>query len=330
MWVGKAQEKQSLQSEALKTWGQTQSLDPGGYYSERARDLMIGRAPFTPPVLVKLDVDLTAERAEAAAWVRVTFSLPSDTDLNGPGPLAADMRFVRGSELWELGFYDEARVEFEALRDSVSTSPADSFRLANYLIDIGLYRPGIFAARQVLTLAGLDAQSDSLKSPPYFMHIRYGLFYRDLIESAAQENGFDTLFLFSVVRWESLFEGFVHSSAGARGLMQIMPDTGASVASQMNWPPNFIDDMLYQPNVSIELGTHYLSNECRDRLDGDLYTALAAYNGGPGNASAWRALSGNDADLFLEVIRYSETRDYIRGIYEIYNTYLGIYSPVAQ
>jgi soluble lytic murein transglycosylase len=328
MWVGKALEKQGLQAEALKVWGQAQSLDPSDYYSERARDLMIGRAPFAPPILVKLDVDLTAERAEAASWVRVTFGLPSDTDLNGPGPLASDTRFVRGSELWELGLYDESRVEFEALRNSVSSNPADSFRLANYLIDIGLYRPGIFAARQVLTLAGLENQADSLKSPPYFQHIRYGLYYRDLIEPAAQENGFDTLFLFSVVRQESLFEGFVRSTAGARGLMQIVPSTGASVAAQMGWPLNFAEDMLYQPNVSIELGAHYLATN-RKLLDGDLYAALAAYNGGPGNASAWRALSGDDPDLFLEVIRYSETRDYIRGIYEIYNTYLNIYSPVG-
>ena len=329
LWVGKAQEKQGRESDALKSWEEASRLDPTGYYSERALDLLFNRAPFAPPALVNMDIDLDAERAEAAAWVRVTFGLPSDTDLTGPGPLVADQRFTRGAELWELGLYDEARVEFESLRASADANPADSFRLANYLLDIGLIRPGIFAARQVLTLAGLDDQSASLKSPPYFKHVRYGLYYRDLIEPAAQGNGFDPLFLFSVARQESLFEGFVRSSAGARGLMQIIPSTGASVAAQMGWPVPYDDDMLYQPNVSVELGAHYLASN-RDLFDGNMYAALAAYNGGPGNSSVWLSLAPDDPDLFLEVVRYAETRNYIRGIYEIYNIYLGIYSPVVQ
>lgn len=329
LWVGKAQEKQGRQNDARKSWEAAARLDPTGYYSERALELLLGRAPFAPPSLVDMSVDLDTERAEAAAWVRLTFGLPTDTDLSGPGPLVVDPRFTRGAELWELGLYDEARLEFESLRASVETNPADSFRLANYLLDIGLYRPGIFAARQVLTLAGLDDQSDALKSPPYFKHVRYGLYYRDLIEPAAQGNGFEPLFLFSVVRQESLFEGFVRSTAGARGLMQIIPGTGAGIAAQMGWPNPYEEDMLYQPNVSIEFGARYLASN-RDLFDGDLYAALAAYNGGPGNAGAWLALAPGDPDLFLEVIRYAETRDYIRGIYEIYHIYTGIYSPTVQ
>ena len=272
-------------------------------------------------------MDLAKERLEAAAWVRVTFSLPADTDLGGPGALASDPRFVRGTELWQLGLYDEARLEFEDLRNAVSASPADSFRLANYLIDIGLYRSGITAARQILTLAGLDEHSASLQVADYFNHLRYGTYYRDLIEPAAQLNGFDSLFLFSVARQESLFEGFVRSTAGARGLMQIIPETGADVASRMGWPLSFEPDMLYRPIVSVKLGTYYLASN-RVYLNGDMYGALAAYNAGPGNALVWQELSGNDPDLFLEIVRAAETRDYIRSIYEIFNIYRTLYSPL--
>jgi len=60
-------------------------------------------------------------------------------------------------------------------------------------------------------------------------------------------------------------------------------------------------------------------------LDGDLYAALAAYNGGPGNAMQWRQLSGEDPDLFLETVRFEETRNYIRNIYEIYVIYKRLY-----
>ncbi len=78
-----------------------------------ARDLLVGRAPFeTPAMSTSIRISIQ-ERKEAEAWVRVTFNLPPETDLTGPGTLAQDPRFVRGTELWELGMYDEARLEFE-------------------------------------------------------------------------------------------------------------------------------------------------------------------------------------------------------------------------
>jgi soluble lytic murein transglycosylase len=128
------------------------------------------------------------------------------------------------------------------------------------------------------------------------------------------------------MRQESLFEGFVRSTAGARGLMQIMPSTGAFIANSVGWPIDFDPDQLYRPNVSIVLGTHYLATNRAD-LGGDLYAALAAYNSGPGNAVQWKQLAGDDPDLFLESIRAQETRDYIRNIYEFYVVYRRLYGP---
>jgi soluble lytic murein transglycosylase len=220
-------------------------------------------------------------------------------------------------------------LEFESLREAVSADPADSFRLANYLLDIGLYRSGILAARQVLTLAGMDEHSESLQVAQYFSHVRYGLYFRDLVEAASQEKGLDPLFVFSMMRQESLFEGFVRSPAGARGLMQIIPSTGASIAAQMGWPLYYDPEMLYLPAVNVRMGVHYLEVN-RQQLDGNLYAALAAYNGGPGNASTWWKLSGGDIDLFLEIVRFSETRDYIRGVYENYTIYQTLYSPLSS
>jgi soluble lytic murein transglycosylase len=327
LWIGKTQEKLGDSAKAKEAWTEAQQLDLTGYYSIRSRDLLLGRPIFEPVPLVNLEVDLASERVNAAAWVRLTFSLPPTTDLSGPGALASDPRFIRGTELWELGLYNEARLEFENLRNAVSTDPADTFRLANYLIDLGLIRSGIMAARQVLTLAGLDEHSESLQVADYFNHVRYGTYYRDLIEPAAQLNGFDPLFLFSVVRQESLFEGFVRSTAGARGLMQIVPETGVDVAGRMGWPLSFEPDMLYRPVISVKMGTYYLASN-RVYLNGDLYGALAAYNAGPGSALVWQGLAGNDPDLFLEIIRPAETRDYIRAIYEIYDIYRTLYSPL--
>ncbi len=326
LWIGKTQDILGDKASAQNSWQQGQAADPSGYYSDRSRDLLLGRPPFETPANVNWNPDLEKERKEAEAWVRVTFNLPPDTDLSGPGALAQDPRFVRGTELWELGMYDESRVEFEALRESVSASPTDSFRLANHLLGIGLYRSAITAARQVLTLAGKSDQQASLSAPPYFSHLRYGLYYHDLVINEAQKYGLDPLFMFSVIRQESLFEGFVRSTAGAHGLMQIIPDTGQQIATELGWPPVYDQEDLYRPLVSVRFGSYYL-HKTRDMLGGDIYGGLAAYNAGPGNALVWSQLAGNDPDLFLEIIRFQETRDYIRFIYEIYSTYRSLYSP---
>jgi soluble lytic murein transglycosylase len=327
LWIGKTYQVSGDPKNAQSAWTQAQTADPGGYYSLRARDLMDGRAEFAAPPAMNLGYDLAAERTEAAAWMRIKFNLPANTDLSGPGALASDPRFQRGLEFWHLGEYDLARVEFENLRESVKTNAVDSFRLGNTLLDLGAHRPAIFALREVLTLAGLDDHSASLTAPIYFAHVRYGLYYSELVWPAAAENGFDPLFITSLIRQESLFEGFVKSNAGARGLMQIMPPTGASLANQMGWPPNYTANDLYSPYISIRMGTYYL-NANRRLLNGDLYATLAAYNGGPGNAQIWQSLAKGDLDLELEIIRFGETRNYIRHIYETYSLYRGLYSPM--
>jgi peptidoglycan lytic transglycosylase len=326
-WIGKTQQKAGDTNAAQQAWQQGQAIDNTEYYSQRSRDMLLGRGFFESPTLVNLNPDMDKERKDAESWMRITFNLSADTDLSGPGALAQDPRFIRGTELWEMGIYDDAKTEFESLRDSVSASAPDSFRLGNHLLNIGLYRTGIFAIRQVLTLAGKDSQSASLEVPPYFNHVRYGLYYHDLILNEEQNYGLDPLFMFSVIRQESLFEGFVKSTANAHGLMQVVPATGEQIAGELGWPPNYNESDLYRPNVSIKFGSYYLAKN-RDLFNGNMYAALAAYNGGPGNAAIWNQLAGNDPDLLVEVIRFEETRNYIRAIYEIYGTYRLIYSPV--
>jgi len=325
-WIGKIQQGLGDTASAQASWQQGQATDPTGYYSLRSRDMLMGRAPFETPANVNFNPDLEKERKDAESWIRVSFNLPPETDLTGPGTLAQDPRFVRGTELWELGMYGEARSEFDALRESISASPTDNFRLANHLVEIGLYRSAIFAARQVLTLAGQESQQASLTAPPYFNHLRYGLYYHDLIITESQKYGMDPLFMFSVIRQESLFEGFVSSNAGAHGLMQVIPDTGAQIAGELGWPPAYEQEDLYRPIVSVRFGSYYLHNT-RDMLGGSVYGGLAAYNAGPGNSLVWNELAGNDPDLFVEIVRFQETRDYIRLIYEIFSTYRMLYSP---
>jgi len=323
-WIGKVHQIQGNTGAAETAWREAANADPTGYYSERARDLLQGREPFTPPQDYDIGIDVLVEKEEAQAWIKETFSIPPETNLDSLGLLAEDPRIIRGTELWELDLYSEARAEFEALRNEVSFDPISSYRLANYYLDLGLYRPAIFASRQVLTAAGMD-NAQTMNAPIYFNHIRFGTFYSDLVIPAGQEYGFHPLLLFSVIWQESLFEGFVRSTAGARGLMQIIPSTGAEQAGEDGWPPDYSDEDLYRPFVSVKLGTSYLAF-LRSYFDGDMYATLASYNAGGGNAGIWLDEAGGDPDLFVEIIRFSETQTYIKSISEIFAIYRRIYS----
>jgi soluble lytic murein transglycosylase len=324
LWIGKSFQALGNTESARASWSVAAGTDPTGYYSERARDILDNREPFTPPEGYDLVVDLQSDRIKADNWLRNTFNLPAESNLSDLGPLAGETGILRGLELWELGQYTEARSEFEQLRQNINNDPELTYRLANFLINLGAYRSGIMAARQVLNLAGMDDAS-SLGAPDYFNHIRFGTYFSEFVMPLSQEYNFHPLFLFSVIRQESLFEGFVRSSANALGLMQIIPATGAEIAKSLGWPANYKEEDLLRPIVSLKFGVEYL-NKQRDDFGGDLYTALAAYNGGPGNAAEWKKLAPDDLDLFLEAIRFNETRKYIQGIYEIFTLYRFIYN----
>ncbi|MBN1486390.1 MAG: transglycosylase SLT domain-containing protein, partial [Anaerolineae bacterium] len=114
------------------------------------------------------------------------------------------------------------------------------------------------------------------------------------------------------------------SYAAAQGLMQVIPPTGAEIFQALGWPPDYETPDLYRPMVSVRYGTWYLAKQ-RDRFDGDLYAAMAGYNGGPGNAARWREAAQEDIDLFVELITFNETRTYVERITEHFAHYRWLY-----
>ncbi len=323
LWIGKTHQAEGNTDLAKAAWEQAVQRDPTGYYAERSAELIIGREPFTINNLFDLGYDLNAERPAAEAWLRTTFSIPPETNLSDMSSFESNPAFRKGNEFHRLGLHAQARDQFEIIRKENQSDPVQTFRLMNYLLERNYYRQAILSSRQILDLAHLD-DAGTLGAPAYFNHIRFGVYYRDLVQQSADNEGLNPLFLLSVIRQESLFEPFARSSANARGLMQIVPATGQELASQLNWPPGYAEVDLNRPFVSIPFGARYLSRQ-RDYFGGSLYDALAAYNGGPGNTAIWDQLSNDDPDLFLEVIRADETRTYIMQIFEFFNIYRLIY-----
>jgi len=324
-WAGKTLAAQGRTDQAEQAWSSAAASDPSGYYSERAADVLAGRAPFAAAALFSFPSDLGPDRQQAEIWLRSKFPIA------GPDPLAelsssleGDPRMVRGDELLALGFYDEARSEFEAMRLDYSSDAEATYRLLHKFLEAGLYDLAIRCARQILDLAGFD-DAGTLTAPRYFNLIRFGPYFGDLILPEALAEGFDPLFLLSVVRQESLFQGRATSVASARGLMQVIPTTGAAIAAELGWPPGYTEADLHRPVVSVRFGTHYLAQQ-RDLFDGDLMAALAAYNAGPGTAAIWVERSAGDPDLLLEAIGFEETRTYLKTIYEVFDIYRSLYT----
>lgn len=324
LWIGKVQSNLNKISEAKDAWRQAIASDPYGYYGLRSAELLLERSSFEVPDDLKLNFDLEVEKEVARTWLSNNIYLSSNTDLDDPGSLSSDDRLNRGREFWALGQYSLAKSEFESLRIEKSNDPAALYHLITVFLDLGLYKSAIESAKSILSMAGIDPRNVTAY-PEYFGHVIYGLYYLPWIQKSAESYNIPLLFLYSLIYQESHFEGFITSSAGAMGLMQILPQTGAQIASEINWPVNFQDSDLSNPMINLTLGSNYLARQIL-LFDGDLYAAAAAYNGGPGSALGWKAISGDDPDLFLGVVRFLETRSYIRQIVEIFYAYSHLYT----
>jgi soluble lytic murein transglycosylase len=135
----------------------------------------------------------------------------------------------------------------------------------------------------------------------------------------------DPLLVLALMRQESSFDPRAHSNAQAMGLMQVTPPTARSIAARLGRDDFALND-LYKPHVSVEFGTWFLGQVFRE-FDGRPFPALAAYNAGGGNVSRWIARYGDDPDVLVELVPFTETRSYLRIVYENYAQYRRLYGP---
>jgi soluble lytic murein transglycosylase len=146
-----------------------------------------------------------------------------------------------------------------------------------------------------------------------------------MLRAEAEERGFEPAVAAALVRQESMFEARITSHVGARGLMQIMPATGAELAAAYELD-DWNRDYLYQPEINAHLGAGYIADGL-DAYDGSLPAVFAAYNAGPHQVEQWKAFPEFEADeeLFTERIPFRETRDYVKKLTRNRAIYEGLY-----
>ncbi len=135
--------------------------------------------------------------------------------------------------------------------------------------------------------------------------------------------------VWAIMREESGYRPWITSSAGARGLLQIMPETGEQLAKR-NGLADFDPNDLYTPEVNIQLGAAYL-DELSRRFPDRLSAAIGSYNAGPRAVSSWLVgdRANRDDDVWVEDIPYKQTRSYVKRVLRSLHVYQSFYGQAA-
>lgn len=147
---------------------------------------------------------------------------------------------------------------------------------------------------------------------PWFWRIFYPYPYRDSVLTYAQEYSIPPNLVIAVARVESKFRPNAVSPRGAKGIMQLMPETAQWIAQQMSIEYKVED--LFEPDYNIRLGCWYLAHLLHD-FQGNLPAALAAYNSGRGRVNQWLEDKIWDGSLEnISQIPYKETREFVERV----------------
>jgi soluble lytic murein transglycosylase len=209
----------------------------------------------------------------------------------------------RVAMLDDLGMDTEAKFEYDRLFDDATKTPQRLVATAHALA-------GSEQSNRAMTL-GRRAVAD-LGPTPQNYRLLYPVAEKDELSASAKANGLDPALVAGLIKQESSFNPRATSPVGARGLMQVMPDVGRSLARSRGIR-NFDPERLYDPALNIQFGTAHLAGLFRSNRE--VAHILAAYNAGESRLARWlRKPGAGDPELFTERIPYTETRDYVRAV----------------
>lgn len=284
-WAARSQDQAGHRADAERRWREIIAASPLSYYAQ-----------------------LSARRLRAPLWTAPT----------GPDTVAhvagVDSAVSRIAALNRLGMEVESRFELDALADRAERAPAEAPAIAQALLAAGEPSRALRVAVKALNGA---------TGPRALMRSAYPVVHGDALLEEARRNGLDPALVAGLIRQESSFNPRAVSAAGARGLMQLMPTVGASIAANRGYP-TWNQALLLDPDVSLELGTAHLATSLTRSVPPA--RALAAYNAGGSRVARWiRRPGSDDPELFAEWIPYVETRDYVRIVQRNAEIYRALY-----
>jgi len=235
--------------------------------------------------------------ADAADLPYAITEMPLQPNQEVTAAIAERPELIRARELFLVGLLSRGRSEWDsAVRSMTSEEQSQAALLAD---SWGWH------SRAISTVASAGEFDD--------LRLRYPLPWRSVFEKFANSAGVSYSWAYGIARSESLFMRDIRSSAGAIGVMQLMPETGRRTAREIQLPWSGLAT-LTDSSSNIRLGTHYLG-KMFTRFGDNRILATAAYNAGPLRVEKWLPESGNlDPRIWIENIPYNETRAYVRRV----------------
>ena len=304
-WIGRTHEQRGDAEGAARQFANVVAEAPRSYYGV----LAARRAPRAQP-----------NQGRNPASAQLAASLPVDPRET----LQADAPYARVEALRAVGLGDFADEEMD---EAVRRATGDLRRLyalsAAYAHDARHFQSLRILRRHFIGLA----RSAPPSLPRAFWDFFYPLGWRTELNDAATRAALDPYLVAAVVREESSFDPQARSRVGARGLMQLMPDTARQLAKGRGLPAG--DDMLADPGANLALGSAYLAGLMKEF--GEPRLAVAAYNAGPGRVREWwKARATDDVEVWVELIPFDETRFFVRRVMLSWEEYRRLYgAPLA-
>lgn len=140
------------------------------------------------------------------------------------------------------------------------------------------------------------------------INLTFPIFYNNYVEEYSRSFGVDKYLIYAIIKAESNYNLKATSEKNAKGLMQVLDETGEEVFNILGTPNS--DRDLYKPKANIMAGTYYMKT-LMDRYDHDEIKAIAAYNSGMVNADRW---SEKDSYNFKDNIDFNETKSYVERV----------------
>lgn len=287
-WTGKVHERAARIPQRDAALRQVIAEYPYSYYAYRAREIM------GLPVLVSSEIEGGAIFPDIGAQLA----------------LVPVQRLDAVRELMALELAGDATREMKSLAAEYPDNSGVAFMLADIYVAGGepFKANGILQRRfrQFVRHGGAGV-------PRRFWEILFPLNYWDAIRREAERRGHDPYLLASIIRQESGFEPTVVSNAGAVGLMQIMPQEAARIAS-LAGIEGISRERLFDPDENIAVGAAEYSQKLQV-IGGNPTLAIAAYNAGEVAVGRWLARTSiDDMDVFVESIPFAETRLYVKSV----------------
>ncbi|MBU1427607.1 tetratricopeptide repeat protein [bacterium] len=305
-WRGKTLQKMGLEDEANSIYEKLLKDYPLSYYAERIIEQRedVNYRWLLPVVSISKEKDFT----------NLEGFLDKYDKINEKGQL-----FLLKAELFgEVSFYKEAIIE---LKGALNYNPGNIFllfRLSDLYQKNEDYYDSLNHSEIIFNYLQDNYPLEEL--PLELWEHLYPAYFEDMIREYALKYEIDPLLALAMIREESRFNAWNESVAGARGLMQIIFSTGEWIAQKLNFE-DFNDEMLFSPEVNINLGCWYIGY-LKERFLNDPILIISGYNAGPGTTSKWlEQYDRSDLDNFVENVPYSETREHIKKVMKSYQMY---------